>query len=336
MKEDEMRGVSLKFMRKINTIVLCAAAFALIQIATAPNALADPILGSTLVNFAVLAGSTVTNTGPTTISGDVGVSPGSAITGFYGTTENDGPGTINSGTGTFQQSTGVANTAQSQLATALGNFAGLTSLATPIAGGNLSTVGSLTPGVYSVAAIAASAGGNLSGTLTLKGNGSANEAWVFLMPSTLITTGTADVVLSDVGTGSAAYWIVGSSATLGADTEFEGNILASTSITLDAGATITCGSALANTGAATLDNNTIGNGCNGAPTGGGVTVSGDVVTVSLGEGTPPLVATPEPGTFMLFGAGIACLVAWRRASARGRSETWQLRPDPNARHAATL
>src|ERR1035441_5708175 len=117
-----MRGVSLKFMRKINTIVLCAAAFALIQIATAPNALADPILGSTLVNFAVLAGSTVTNTGPTTISGDVGVSPGSAITGF-GSVTLIPPSVVTTAT--------VATTAQTDATNAYNILMGLKSTVTP-------------------------------------------------------------------------------------------------------------------------------------------------------------------------------------------------------------
>lgn len=313
-----MKIVSMKFMRRVSTFLLYASASALFQIATPPSASASPILPANLASFAVLGASTVTNTGPTTLTGSLGVAPGSAITGFLGTVENDGPGSINSGTGTVQEGNAFANTAQTQLGTAMSELGGLSSVASTILDGDLTGL-SLGPGVYSVADRSAVLGGNLHGTFTLNGSGgSANGGWVFLLPARLITAPGAVVDVSSLGSGAAVYWLVGSSATLDTTTTFAGNILASASISMNNGVTLGCGRALANTAAVTLINDTIGSGCSGALSssgelsGGGVTVSGGVVTVSLGDSTAPIVGpAPEPGTFLLLGAGIACLVARR-------------------------
>jgi hypothetical protein len=309
-------------MRRVGTFLICAAASALLQIATAPNASAGSILGNELLSFAVLGASTVTNTGPTTLTGSLGVSPGSAITGFLGTVEADGPGTF---TGAAHQGDAFAGLAQTQLATAMGYLAALSSVATTIPNGDLTGL-SLGPGVYYVPDLAPS---NLHGTLTLTGSGgTANEGWVFLMPARLITAPGAVVDVSSLGSDAAVYWLVGSSATLDTTTTFAGNILASASISMNNGVTLGCGRALANTGAVTMIKDTIGSGCSGAlssslelsggSTSGGVTVNGGVVTVSRGASPPLAAQVPEPGTLMLLGAGIGCLVARRPRSARGR------------------
>jgi hypothetical protein len=312
-------------VRRVGTFLICAAASALLQIATAPNASAGSILGTELSSFAVLGASAVTNTGPTTLTGSLGVSPLTSITGFFGTTANEGPGSINSGTGVVHQGDAFAGLAHTQLATAMGDLAALSSVATTISAGDLTGL-SLGPGVYSVADRAA---GNLNGTLTLDGSGGAADGgWVFLMPARLITGFGAVVDVSSLGSGAAVYWLVGSSATLGSTTTFAGNILAAASIGMTDSVTLGCGRALARDAAVTLINDTIGSGCStalssslelsGGPTGGGVTVNGGVVTVSRGERGPLAAEIPEPGSLMLLGAGIGCLVARRLRSARGR------------------
>jgi hypothetical protein len=266
-----------------------------------PVALADPVLGSQLGSFAVLGGSTVTNTGPTHLTGNLGVSAGSAITGIFGTVANDGPGVI---TGTAYQADAIAGLAQTQLTFArqsLGLMAPITAL-----GANLSGL-TLTPGVYSVDAGTT----NLAGTLTLDGLGNANAAWVFLMPSTLITSSGSMVNLMNTGANAGVYWDVGSSATLGSTTSFIGNILASASITLGSGATMGCGGAFASTGAVTMNNNTVSSGCMG---GLRVAALGDVATSLPFASVSPV---PEPETYAMFlaGLGIIGVVARRRTQA---------------------
>jgi hypothetical protein len=212
-------------------------------------AMADISLG-TAGNFAVLAGSTVTSTGPTLINGgDVGVSPGTAITGFS-------PGTI---VAPFTMHLGDAASllAQTDLIQAYTAAAALTPTQN-LTGQNLGGL-TLTPGIYVFSSSA-----QLTGTLTLNDLGNPNAQFVFQVGSTLTTASHAAVVTINGGStpGSNVFWQVGSSATLGTDTAFEGHILALTSITLTTGASILDGSALAINGAVTLDSNNITNSFN--------------------------------------------------------------------------
>lgn len=200
-----------------------------------------PNLG-TAANFAVLGGSTVTNTGTTLLIGNLGVSPGSAITGFP-------PGVVLAPGSTFIGDA-VAVQAQIDLATGYNTIA-----ARPanmdLTGTNLGGL-TLTPGVYNFATAAF-----LTGTLTLNALGNPNAVFIFNIGTTLTTASASTVRVIGGGTGDNVYWRVGTSATIGSTTAFIGDILALTSITLNTGATITCGSALARNGAVTLDTNTI-------------------------------------------------------------------------------
>jgi type VI secretion system secreted protein VgrG len=190
--------------------------------------------------FAVLAGSTVTNTGLTTVSGELGVWPGTAITGFP-------PGIVTGGT--IHSMDAVALQAQSDLTTAY-NFAAGQACDTELTGQDLGGM-TLTPGVY---CFASSAG--LTGTLTLDSLGDDNAVFLFQIGSTLTTASASSVVFTGE-LNRHVYWQVGSSATLGTTTAFAGNIMALTSITLTTGATIECGRALARNGAVTMDTNDV-------------------------------------------------------------------------------
>jgi hypothetical protein len=272
----------------LNALKLAVPFFVALAYASPPVS-AAPVLGTELASFAVLGSSTVTNTGPTNLTGNLGVSAGSAITGFFGTAANDGPGVFS---GSAHQADGFASTAQTQLGqamTSLGLMAG-TAL-----GANLGGL-TLTPGVYSFSSSA-----QLTGTLTLNGLGNANAYWVFEIPSTLTTASGSAVNLINTGATAGIFWDVGSSATLGTTTSFEGNILASADITLNTGATMGCGGAYAHTGAVTLGANTIGTGCMGGLT---VAAPGAVATALP---FASLSAVPEPETYAMLLAGLGLL-----------------------------
>jgi hypothetical protein len=190
--------------------------------------------------FAVLAGSTVTNTGPTILNGDLGVSPGTAVTGFP-------PGTVN---GTIHAGDPAAAQAKLDLTTAYNDAAGRSTGPITVSG-NLGGL-TLAPGLYkSTSSLAIS-----SGDLTLDAQGDAEGVFIFQMASTLTTTVGRQVILSGGAKASNVFWQVGSSATLGTNSVFQGNILADQSITLTTGATLN-GRALTRIGAVTLDANTI-------------------------------------------------------------------------------
>jgi uncharacterized protein with beta-barrel porin domain len=194
----------------------------------------------TAASFAVLAGSTVTNTGPTAINGNVGVSPGSAITGFP-------PGIVN---GVTSVADAVAAQAQIDNMSAYNVLAGRP-ITTNLTGQDLGGK-TLIAGVYGFNTSA-----QLTGTLILDGQGNPNAVFIINIGSTLTTASNSRILLTNGAQGGNVFFRVGSSATLGTSTSFTGDILALTSITLDTSATIICGDALAQHGAVTLDSNTI-------------------------------------------------------------------------------
>ena len=251
--------------------VVAITAFLLIP----SSAYAQISLG-TAQNFAVLGGSTVTNTGATVINGNVGVAPGSSITGFP-------PGVVTGGA--IHAADAVATQAQTDLTTAYNAAAG-TPCNVDLTGQNLGGL-VLTSGVYCFTSSAA-----LTGTLTLNMQGNPNAFFLFKIGSTLTTASASSVVLTNTGGAtcpSNLHWQVGSSATLGTGSTFAGNILALTSITMTTGAGLT-GRALARNGAVTLDTNTVNS------------------TLCTPPPAPPIPAFDSAGLMMLLialaGAGL--------------------------------
>lgn len=191
-------------------------------------------------NFAVLAGSTVTNTGPSSVTGDLGVSPNNAWTGFP-------PGNL---IGTEHLGNPTAATAIADLTTAYNDAAGRTLCAVTVAG-NLGGM-TLAPGLYT----STSSLEITSGDLTLDAQGDSDAVFIFQMASTLTTTSGRQVILAGGAKAANVYWQVGSSATLGTTSAFRGTIMADQAITLDTNATLD-GRALARIAAVTLATNTI-------------------------------------------------------------------------------
>jgi hypothetical protein len=230
------------------TVALAGTALA----ATAPN------LGKA-ESFAVLAGTTITNTGSTAITGDVGLHPGDAVTGFSDVTLD----------GAQHIGDAVASGAKDALVGAYNDAAG----ATPVNQVQTELGGTtLKPGVYASATL------GLTGTLTLDGGG----VYIFQAGSTLITAPGSSVELTNGASACDVYWQVGSSATLDTTTSFKGTIMALTSIAMNNGVTLQ-GRALARNGEVTMINDTIDSSSCAAPS-----------PKPTPKATPK--ATPKPGT----------------------------------------
>jgi hypothetical protein len=249
-----MRWLALSGLVAVLTVVVLVGTLSLSPRAYAAEA---PVDLGTVGPYSVLGGQTVTNTGPTTLSGDLGVSPGTAITGFP-------PGTV---AGSVHAGDATAAQAQSDLVVAYDSAAGRAPTAS-VAG---DLVGQTLPaGVYKSSSSLA-----LSGTLTLDGQGDPDSVFIFQIASTLITASASHVVLINGAQPCHVFWQVGSSATLGTTSSFIGTIMALTSITVTTGTTVD-GRALARNGAVTLDDN--------------------VFTTSACEVTPPPTTTTTAPT----------------------------------------
>jgi len=279
-------------------LVLAAACGVLVCSAVGAAAAQAPVGLGTAGSFAVLAGAGITNTGATTITGDVGTFPTPSETGFGTVTLN---GANHTGDAVTQQ-------AKTDLTTGYNTAAGAgpgTAVPTELGGRTL------TPGVYTGTTL------GLTGTLTLNTLGNPSAVFVFQTASTLITASSSAVTVLNGGVACNVFWQVASSATLGTGSHMIGSVLALTSITATTGATID-GRLLARNGAVTLDHNTITtqtcaasttvattntttaagtHASGGTGTGSGATVTGKSPTGSLGSGATPAV----PGSTLTTG-----------------------------------
>lgn len=240
-------------MRKFYQATLLIILVALLVVVGNLSVLAQPGGGlptlGTAENFAVLSDSTVTNTGSTTINGDLGVWPGSEVTGFP-------PGVI---TGTLHVGDAAAQQAQSDNTIAYLDLEGRP-CDVDLTGTDLGGL-TLGPGVYCFSESA-----QLTGQLTLDAQNDANAFFIFQIGSTLTTASNSSVLLINSGSDCNVFWQVGSSATLGVSTAFAGNILALASVTLNTSTDVS-GRTLAQNGAVTMDTNDISiANCDSGPT----------------------------------------------------------------------
>jgi Ice-binding-like len=198
----------------------------------------DSVLG-TSDSFVVLAGAGVTNTGPTTLSGDLGTFPNPAVT---------GSDSITFASGVNQAGNAVSQGAKDDLVTAYDRLMAAgppSSISADLAGSNLKA------GVYNSASSL-----GLSGELVLDAEGDPDAIFVFQAGSSLTTASSSSVSLVNGAQACNVFWVVGSSATLGTDSDFTGSLVALASVSLQTGATVE-GRVLARNGAVTLDSNVI-------------------------------------------------------------------------------
>ena len=266
-----------------------------------------PVLLGTADSFAILGGSTITNTGDSVINGDLGLHPGTAVTGFP-------PGTVN---GAQHVTDAVAQQAKTDLTTAYQDAAGRSFSATspPDVGGR-----TLTAGVYRTGSVASL---GLTGNLTLDAQGDPRAVFIFQIESTLATASASSVSLINGAQACNVYWQVGSSATLGTTTAFKGNILALTSISVNNGVTVD-GRLLARNGAVTLINDTVTRSQCAPGTGPGTGPDG------ARHGTGPAAAGPGR-----HGSGAANHRASRRPPAAGPHRARAGRPPAPSAPRAT-
>ncbi len=198
-------------------------------------------LGTNASTLAILAGSAITNTGATAITGDIGLSPGTSVGGFP-------PGILN---GTLHINDNIATQAKLDLTTAYNDAAGRSCADMVALSGNLGGL-TLTPGLYkSTSTLAIS-----SGDLTFDAKGDTNAVFIIQIASSLNTTPGRQVILSGGAKASNIFWQVGTSATFGTTSVFKGTVMAMQSISFKTGATLD-GKALARVGAVTMEGNTI-------------------------------------------------------------------------------
>jgi type VI secretion system secreted protein VgrG len=275
-------------------LAVVAVVGAVVFPAVGAQAAQAPVGLGTAASYSVLGGQTVTNTGPSTLSGNLGVSPGSTDPGFP-------PGIVG---GATHLAGAVALQAQSDLTTAYKDAAGRTPATvepSPELGGQ-----TLVPGVYQAATAL-----QLTGTVTLNGQGNSSAVFIFQAGSTLITASSSTVNLIGGAQACNVFWQVGSSATLGTTSKFVGTIMALTSVSVNTGVSVN-GRALARNGAVTLDDDTFTGPTCASSTGTTVTTTGSANanaktaspagTATTGNspgatGTPSATGTPvAPGT----------------------------------------
>lgn len=295
----------------LSSLLVVASVGLVFTVASPAGAAEAPVGMGTAAGFAVLAGSTVTNTGPTLIGGDVGLSPGSAVTGFP-------PGLVN---GVQHVTDAVAAQAQLDLTTAYNDAAGRTPV-TPT-GPDLSG-STLVSGVYSAGAL------SLTGTVTLDAQGDPTAAFIFQAASTLITGSGSVVALVNGASPCNVFWQVTSSVTLGTNSTFVGTVMALTSIAAQTGANVT-GRLLARNGAVTLDTNVITGGasCAVAPpaatTTTAATIAPTIAPTTVSPVPTSVVRLPRTGgsptvtelaALFAVAAGGATLLLLRRSPRR--------------------